>query len=152
MKGLREIYLFTLKQLLRAKTVKVLTIVIAALLFAVPVIWMTMAETQIETEEGEEPGSYEPGLVEESFYDAAGITEVYYTTGDTPALSGDLFAGGLPEYEKTAFIRTGSEKEAKEKAAGKAGALILVFEETETGLRIRGIVPENTETDPDKAL
>ena len=153
MKGLKEIYLFTLKQLLRAKTVKVLTIVIAALLFAVPVIWMTLAETQTGPEAGQEPGSWEPsGPGEESAYSAEGITEVYYTTGEVKTLAGDLFAGGLPGYEKTAFIRTDSETEAKEKAAGRAGALVLVFSETEEGLCIRGIVPERTETDPDKAL
>ena len=154
MKGLKEIYGFTLKHLLGAGVVKATTIIFALILFALPAILIpASADSDTPGEEMTEPEPGRPSGPAEDQYNAEGVGKVYVVSEGLPLLSGEVLAEKkLSGYETASFAGASSRKEAEQKAAGEAGALILVFTETEEGLSIRGIVPEDSVLDVDKAL
>ncbi len=158
MRRLREIYVFTLQQQLKIKTVRVLTVIIALIFFLVPSISMVVSELNSkkaapdagsETEElpadDESPESDDP-------YNADGIQHVFYTveTGSeqVKALFREL---SVPGFEKTSFEETASLSEALEKGAQDPGSLVLQIQETENTIGIKTVLPENTALSYNKA-
>ncbi|MBO6053509.1 MAG: hypothetical protein J6Q17_07205, partial [Clostridia bacterium] len=79
MKGLKEVFVFTLRQQLKIPAVKALTIVIALLLFLIPAAAMTLTELS-RRDDAQTEILPEDNLPEEAFleYNADGIDEILY--------------------------------------------------------------------------
>ena len=153
MKGLKEVFVFTLRQQLKIPAVKTLTIVMAVLFFLVPAAAMTLTELSRVGDSSAEPVPEEilPGEpAEEETGD--GIEEILYVDSASDPLGYDLLDGAaVPGLEGVRFTKADSVPAANEAAAGREGVLILVLREEGDALEVLGIVPDGSSLDTDKA-
>ena len=154
MKGLKEVFAFTLRQQLKIPAVRTLTIVIALLLFLVPAAAMTLTELSRQSDaETELPA--EEIVPEEPFEDvnAGGIEEILYVNETSDALGYDLLGNAeIPGLEGIRFSRIDSVEAANAAARGKEGILILLLRDDGEYVEALGIVPEGSALDAGKAL
>ena len=153
MKGLKEVFVFTLRQQLKIPAVKTLTIVMAVLFFLVPAAAMTLTELSRMGDSSAEPVPEEilPGEpAEEETGD--GIEEILYVDSASDPLGYDLLDGAaVPGLEGVRFTKADSVPAANEAAGGREGVLILVLREEGDALEVLGIVPDGSSFDADKA-
>ncbi len=156
MKGLKEVFVFTLTQQFKVTAVRTLTIAVAILLFLVPAAAMTLTElsrgedpeTIPWTEEEDLP--YESGTEEEVRADE--ITQILYVNETAASLGYDLFENAeIPGLEGVRFSPAVSAESANAAAQGKEGVLILLFSESDSCFEVIGIVPEGSALTPDAA-
>ena len=139
MKGLKEVFVFTLRQQLKIPAVKTLTIVMAVLFFLVPAAAMTLTELSRMGDSSAEPVPEEilPGEpAEEETGD--GIEEILYVDSASDPLGYDLLDGAaVPGLEGVRFTKADSVPAANEAAGGREGVLILVLRGRPRGARHR---------------
>ncbi|MBE6726565.1 MAG: ABC transporter permease [Ruminococcaceae bacterium] len=153
MKGLKEVFVFTLQQQLKIPAVKTLTIVIALLLFLVPAAAMTLTEISRRDDTEADPPA-EDLIPEEPFEEinGDGIDEILYVNETSDALGYDLLENAeIPGLEGIRFSKTDSVEAANAAAQGKEGILILLLREDGDLLEALGIVPEGSALDVNKA-
>ena len=153
MKGLKEVFVFTLQQQLKIPAVKTLTIVIALLLFLVPAAAMTLTELSRRDDTETDP-IVEDLIPEEPFEEinGDGIDEILYVNETSDALGYDLLENAeIPGLEGIQFSKTDSVEAANAAAQGKEGILILLLREDGDLLEALGIVPEGSALDVNKA-
>ncbi|MBO7404405.1 MAG: hypothetical protein J6V24_05545, partial [Clostridia bacterium] len=153
MKGLKEVFVFTLRQQLKIPAVKALTIVIALLLFLIPAAAMTLTELS-RRDDAQTEILPEDILPEEAFpeFNADGIDEILYINETSDPLGYDLLENAeIWGLEGIRFVRSDSVEAANAAAQGKEGVLILLLRENEDLIEVLGIVPEGSGLDVDKA-
>lgn len=153
MKGLKEVFVFTLQQQLKIPSIRTLTIVIALLLFLAPAVAMPLTELsrRNDTEVEFTPEEFIP---EEPFegVDGDGIDEILYVNETSDALGYDLLENAeIPGLEGIRFSKADSVEAANAAAQGKDGILILLLREDGEYLEALSIVPEGSAMDVDKA-
>ena len=153
MKGLKEVFVFTLRQQFKIPAVRTLTIVIALLLFLVPAAAMTLTELS-RRDDAETEILTEDILPEEALeaVNADGIDEILYVNETADSLGYDLLENAeIPGLEGVRLTRSDSVEAANAAARGKDGILILLLRENGDALEALGIVPEGSGLDVDKA-
>lgn len=153
MKGLKEVFVFTLRQQLRIPAVKTLTIVIALLLFLAPAVAMPL--TELSRRNDAEAEFIPEDIIPEEPYgavDGEGIDEILYVNETTDSLGRDLLENAvIPGLEGIRFSRIDSVEAANAAARGKEGVLILLLRENGDLLEALSIVPEGSALDVNKA-
>lgn len=130
MRGLREVFTFTLRQQLRIKSVKILTIVIALVLFVAPVASMVITELNRAPEEIvedlPEEGIEAPEDALPDNYNADGINNIFCFCDRSGGYVPDLPDGmTIPGCEDAVLKVCASYAEAKELAGGRSDTLII---------------------------
>ena len=157
MRGLREVFAFTLRQQLKIKSVKILTIVIALVLFVTPIAAMVITEVNRSPEEiiedVPEEGPEDPGYVLPDDYNADGINSIFCFCDKAGGYVPDLPDGmTIPGCEDAEFKVCSSYTEAKELAKGRNDALIISIRLSKAHgcYEVSAIMPEGAEIPEDK--
>ena len=152
MKGLKEVFVFTLRQQLKIPAVRTLTIILALLFFLVPAAAMTLTELN---RRGETDAFSEDVLPDEPIAEdyADGIKEIFYVNETAAVFGFDVFenAAMIPGLEGVRFSMAESAEAANAAAQGKEGVLILVLRDNGDTLEAIGIVPDGSSLDVDQA-
>ncbi len=137
MKGLKQVFTFTLKRQLEIKTVRTLTIVIALLLFILPAGIMTLTELRRGSSGTDDPGEEREAEDEE-------ISCVYFCAEDEALDWKQLEEIKLPGMEDVPFIMAASPEEAAEMAAKDKNSLILWIRNEKNEYFVRSLIPEGS--------
>ncbi len=156
MKGLKEVFVFTLRQQLRIPAVRALTIIMALLFFLVPAAAMTLTELNRRGDADAAANAFSEDILPEelsSEENAEGIEEILYVNTTTAVFGCDVLenAAMIPGLEDVRFSAAESAEAANAAAQGKEGTLILVLRENGDSLEAIGIVPEGSSLGADKA-
>ncbi len=153
MKGFKEVFRFTLKQQFTIKSARILTIVVALILFFTPLLVITIAELSSEPEppEIELPGIDEEQIIPDD-YSSDGVKSVFYAVKTDDGFSWDVLSSKkLPGYESAEFIRCTNADEAASRAGETNGSLILLLNRSDNRYQITTVMPKDSAFSEDKA-
>ena len=150
MKGLKQIFTFTLKQQLKIKSVRVLTVVMALLLFFGPFLGVLISSTggkdaaeeqQSETVPSEQ-GSSLPSKDPQNSAD--GIKEVFCVLPESLRTPDNFEGTGFPEMTEAVFHQNSTAEEAFGKAAAVPDSLVLIVTDRGDDVMVQALRPEKS--------
>ncbi|MBR0086214.1 MAG: ABC transporter permease [Lachnospiraceae bacterium] len=160
MKGLKQIFTFTLKQQLNIKSVKILTVVMALLLFFGPFLGVVISSTrgsgsQAGTDAGTDivPGQDDaPAVPSEDLYSADGIKAVFCVLPESLRSADNFEETGFPEMTQAVFYQKKSLEEAFKAAAETPDALVLSVTDRQDDIMVQALRPEGSALPEEKAM
>lgn len=153
MNGFRKVFAFTLKQLTNTKMYRMLTLIVAILLFAVPVLVLPLMEkSDMNHAEGEVIDVSEDTDEDVANADEAEVVveplEILYLVDDYDACAwADVLEKGLPGYEDCKIIPMPSIEAANDACKDGENSVILSLSNKEEGsksLMINSLVPDKS--------